>query len=366
MKNTETKLPEASPCFQDSYKSMFEKNPNALFVIDDNLNILSANRAFEQLIQNANHPTKQKNSRLPASLPDLLHQLSPHSSEHPIPPASHHYIMEVAVKNNCNLKLHTYTVPDSSQSPQNPNNKNRQISPLIHTSLSCEKEPQTDLSNIEDLKAAKELAASISHEIRNPMTSIRGFLQHLSTKPEFSQHKNNFDLMIEELDWANSILDEYLFLSRNKPCKPARENLNLLIEKLFPLLKASAFSPNQKITLELGKIPSFTMNGKEIRQLIFNLVRNALEAMPDGGEIKIRTYPSDEKTITLAVSDQGSGIAPEYLEKITSPFFTTKENGTGIGLAVCSQIVHKHNAVIEVASSHNGTTFFIHFKQTNT
>lgn len=363
MKIIEINTPEASPCQLSLYEPIFENNPKALFIIDDQMNILSINKAFKQLLQNSKKQGLSNEAPLPASLPELLHYLEPGSNSQELMPIPHQYVMEVSIKNNYTLHLQTSFAASPMQSQQSKADNNPQTPSAILTTLAYENGLQSDLASLENLKSTSELAASISHEIRNPMTSVRGFLQFLSTKPEFSEHKNDLDLVIEELDCVNSILNEYLFLSRNKPCKPKKENLNLLLQKLFPLLKTSVSNSNQTITLELGKIPTFLLNGKEIRQLIFNLVRNGLEAMPNGGELKLQTYLSDEQTVTLAVSDQGAGIAAEDLPKITSPFFTTKENGTGIGLAVCSQIAHKHNAVMEVASSPNGTTFFIHFKQ---
>jgi len=101
---------------------------------------------------------------------------------------------------------------------------------------------------------------------------------------------------------------------------------------------------------------------EEIRQLIINLVRNGLQAMSTGGNLSIRTFMTEQE-IVLAIQDDGPGIAPEVLEKIGTPFYTTKENGTGLGLSVCYSIAAKHNAMIDIETSTRGTTFYVRFKK---
>ena len=111
----------------------------------------------------------------------------------------------------------------------------------------------------------------------------------------------------------------------------------------------------------MGDIPDLLLDKKEIHQVIHNLTRNGLEAMPPGGCLFIRTY-KDGDVVVLAVQDQGKGIEPDVLEKLGTPFFTTKENGTGLGLAVCYSIAARHNAKIEIETGADGTTFYIKFK----
>lgn len=117
----------------------------------------------------------------------------------------------------------------------------------------------------------------------------------------------------------------------------------------------------KEVKVELGEIPDLPLNEKEIRQLILNLVRNGLEAMNQGGYLLIKTFKSGEK-VFLAVQDQGEGIDGDVLKKLGTPFFTTKDTGTGLGLAVCYNIAARHNASIEVETSPTGTTFYVQFK----
>jgi signal transduction histidine kinase len=110
----------------------------------------------------------------------------------------------------------------------------------------------------------------------------------------------------------------------------------------------------------LGKIPKLYLDEKEIRQLLLNLVRNGLEAMDAGGTLTIQTM-LDEDGVILVVKDQGKGIPPEVLEKIGTPFMTTKAGGTGLGLVVCYTIAKRHQANINIDTGENGTAFFIRF-----
>ncbi|KUK84679.1 MAG: Signal transduction histidine kinase, nitrogen specific, NtrB, partial [Desulfofundulus kuznetsovii] len=219
---------------------------------------------------------------------------------------------------------------------------------------------EKEMLRLESLNLIGQMAGGIAHEIRNPMTTVRGYLQYLGDKKECMSFKDVFDLMIDELDRANSIVTDYLSLSKHKAIELKIQNLNDIIKAAYPLIQADVKKAGVKLVVETEKIPDLPLDEKEIRQLIFNLVRNSIEAMTNGGVLTIRTY-LDDKDIVMAVQDQGAGIDSELIEKIGTPFFTTKENGTGLGLAVCYSIADRHNAVIKVKSGSNGTTFLTKF-----
>lgn len=193
------------------------------------------------------------------------------------------------------------------------------------------------------------------------MTTVRGFLQILGGKEKCIEYKKFFNLMIEELDRANFIITEFLSLANHKALDKKDQNINAVLKTLLPLMQADSMNIDKYVVVELGETPDFLMNEKEIRQLVLNLVRNGLEAMPPGGTLKIKTF-TDGGEVVLSVQDQGMGIEPDVIEKIGTPFFTTKDNGTGLGLAVCYSIAARHNAIIKVETSPTGTTFFVRFK----
>jgi len=231
----------------------------------------------------------------------------------------------------------------------------------IVNDITDRKQVEKEMARLDRLHLVGEMAACIGHEIRNPITTVRGFLQLLKGKWEDVKYKEYFELMIEELDRSNLIITEFLSLAKNKAVDLKSQNLNSIVKALSPLLVADAINSSKYVILELEDIPDLLLDEKEIRQLILNLVRNGLEAISPGGKLTIRTF-TDGKKVVLAVRDQGKGIEPDILKKIGTPFLTTKDNGTGLGLAVCYSIAARHKAEIEVETGPTGTTFFVRFK----
>jgi signal transduction histidine kinase len=223
---------------------------------------------------------------------------------------------------------------------------------------------EAELVQLDRLNLVGQMAASIGHEIRNPMTTVRGYLQLFQIKGEFANYKGQIDTMIEELDRANSIITEFLSLAKNKAVKMKLGNLNQVVLALFPLLQADAFRRGHQLSVEYGTIPDSEFDEKEIRQLIFNLVNNAFDAMENSGEVTIRTYPADDRLV-LAVQDTGTGISHEVLGKLGIPFVTTKDKGTGLGLPVCYRIAERHGAKITIDTGCKGTTFSVSFLAMN-
>jgi PAS domain S-box-containing protein len=228
--------------------------------------------------------------------------------------------------------------------------------------ITARKQVEKELARLDRLNLIGAMAAGIGHEIRNPLTTVRGFLQMLVAKDECLRYKDYFDLMIQELDRANSIITEFLSLAKNKAVDLKTGSLNAIINILLPLLEAGAILYDKTVRTDLGEIPDIPLDEKEIRQLVLNLIRNGLDAMPPGGTLTIRTACSGNNVI-MSVHDQGKGIPPDVVDKVGTPFFTTKEYGVGLGLAVCYSIAARHNAVISFDSSPTGTTFSVNFKR---
>lgn len=220
---------------------------------------------------------------------------------------------------------------------------------------------EKEMIHLERLNLIGKMAAGIGHEVRNPMTTIRGFLQMLIKKKECFQYWEYYELMIAELDRANAIISDFLSVAKERSSCQKVESLNRIIKSLLPLVEADAIVENNYIKIELGEISEIMLDDKEIRQLILNLVRNGLDSMSSGGYLTIKTYMENDQ-IVLAIKDQGTGIPPEVLARMGTPFFTTKENGTGLGVAISKSIATRHQGVMDIESSDKGTTFFIRFK----
>lgn len=220
---------------------------------------------------------------------------------------------------------------------------------------------KSELINIERLSMVGQMAASITHEIRNPMAVVRGFLQLMKEKsPETLDHY--YRIVMDELDRANGIINDFLSLAQNRIAEKEECHIHDIIHELSPLLWADANLRGQSIDLRLGNyIPRLHLNAKEMKQLILNLCRNAMEAMDDKGSLTIETCMAGD-LVELCVKDTGCGIPKDKLDRLFEPFFTTKSKGTGLGLALCMSIVQRHHGSITVQSEEGvGTTFTISF-----
>lgn len=221
---------------------------------------------------------------------------------------------------------------------------------------------EKEMSRMERLNLIGEMAAGIAHEIRNPLTTVRGFLQSFMRRTEFAHFNSQLNLMVTELDRANSIITEYLSLAKNKPLDQSPQSLNKIIEDLLPLMESDALLNEKWIVTELADIPTLFLDTQEMRQLILNFVRNGLEAMLPGGQLTIGTFV-EGKQVVLSIQDQGTGIPMEIKQKLGTPFLTTKENGTGLGLPICFSIANRHNAKIDIKTGDAGTTFMVNFSR---
>lgn len=216
-----------------------------------------------------------------------------------------------------------------------------------------------EVARLDRLTVIGEMAASVAHEIRNPMTSVRGYLQFMALKAE---DKDRYTILIDELDRANAIIDDFLSLARNRTVPKMFCQINKIISCLQPILYAATVNSGCILELDLQQgLPELFLSEKEIKQLIINLCRNAQEAMQSNGHLTIRTKREGDY-VHLEIEDNGCGIPQDHMEKVIEPFYTTKGNGTGLGLSICQSIAEQHNADLTVASHEGvGTTVTIKF-----
>ncbi|WHX49845.1 ATP-binding protein [Paenibacillus woosongensis] len=214
-----------------------------------------------------------------------------------------------------------------------------------------------ELIHVERLSLVGQMAAGITHEIRNPMAVVRGFLQLMREKSA-NDLDHYYRIVMEELDRANSIINDFLALAQNRIVTKELCSLHHIIEELKPLLWADANLRGQSIEVKLDeRVPMLYLNPKEIKQLILNLARNGMEAMGEKGLLTVSTR-LDEDGVKLYITDMGAGISPAQQQKLFAPFYTTKEKGTGLGLPLCLSIMERHGGEITVRSKEGiGTTF---------
>ncbi|MDK2822498.1 MAG: two-component system, sporulation sensor kinase [Clostridia bacterium] len=215
------------------------------------------------------------------------------------------------------------------------------------------------IKNLERLNLVGQMGASIAHEIKNPLTTIKGFLQ-LAQRSKEKLTDSQLDLLISEIERCNAIIIDFLSISKKSSRTLVKCDLKNILEKQLILIEREALLSNVYLRLEIDEAQLFC-NENEIKQLILNLTHNAIEAMPKGGNLYIR-LKNNPKNIILQIEDEGEGIPEEILDKVSTPFVTTKQNGTGLGLSVCYQIAESHGATIVMNSKKGiGTTVTVTF-----
>jgi len=211
------------------------------------------------------------------------------------------------------------------------------------------------IKQLESMNLVGQMAATIAHEIKNPLTTIKGFLQ-LAKKSKGNLSEDNLDLLISEIERCNSIILDFLSIS-----KKSTRSLKSILEKQLVLIEKDALQYNIHLNLELGTISDLIVNQNEIKQLILNLTHNSIDAMPNGGVLSIKLKENLE-SIILEIEDEGEGIPKNILNKLGTPFVTTKKKGTGLGLSVCYRIAESHGAKIEIDSKRwSGTNVTVIF-----
>jgi two-component system sensor histidine kinase HydH len=210
----------------------------------------------------------------------------------------------------------------------------------------------------------EKMAPVLAHEIRNPLGSIKGAAQVLRSEVEGEEHRKLLDVITEEVNRLNRVVSQFLNYARPYVPELRPRPINAVIEKAMALIEADRLSTHIHIQLELHPhLPPVPMDQEQIHQVILNIALNAVEAMPEGGTLTVRTSRIESDTgdaVAISVRDTGPGIRREALKQIFTPFFTTKERGVGLGLAVCQRIIRNHGGRIRVKSiPGQGTIFYI-------
>jgi len=240
-----------------------------------------------------------------------------------------------------------------------------------------------DLTNVRELEAAVRqadrlsslgaLAAGLAHEIKNPLGGIKGAAQLLEMEfPDNEELREYIRVMLKEVQRVNVIVEELLGLASPGRLKLGKVNLHRILSDIVLLQRRAA----DGLEITFGQyfdlsIPPIIADEALLTQLFLNLIRNAMEAVGEGGVVKVTTrvladYSMTQKgerpsrMLAIDVADNGPGIAPEVLENMFTPFFTTKSKGTGLGLAICQKIVSEHRGMLKVDSElSKGTTFTV-------
>ncbi|MGM8216238.1 ATP-binding protein [Bacillaceae bacterium W0354] len=222
------------------------------------------------------------------------------------------------------------------------------------------KKAKEALTNTEKLSSVGQLAASVVHEIRNPLTSIKGFLQLLKNSNDAIKDEY-FRVMTESIEKIESITSELLYISKPTTNNIKDEDIVSIVDEVCMLMRSQAIMNDIKLefTCEMEQC-AIQCDRSQIKQVLINLIKNAIEAMPESGTIKVNIYRNEQ--LIIDVIDEGVGVPDEIKEKLGDPFFTTKETGTGLGLMVTKNILENHGCTLSIHNNkERGSIFRITF-----
>jgi signal transduction histidine kinase len=225
---------------------------------------------------------------------------------------------------------------------------------------------KVQMQRADRLAALGTLTAGLAHEIRNPLVAIKTFTQLLPTRFDDDEFRDHFlKVTAGEVDRIASLVTELLDFARPSQPKLNSEDLNQVVEKMALLVHTESHKKNIQVLKDLcASLPFVTLDKEQIKQVRLNILLNAVDATPENGTISVSTKPLTKNGymdfVQVTIADTGKGIPEEDLEKVFTPFYTTKHTGSGLGLSISHQIVQEHQGTIEVESKQNvGTTFRI-------
>lgn len=223
------------------------------------------------------------------------------------------------------------------------------------------KEMEEQRLRAEKLALVGQLAAGLAHEIRNPLTTIKGFCQLIKENCREQLMADYMDTILDELERVNNLVKEFLLLTRPSAPKYQLVSPGQFLDNVISLMQSEATLHDIEIVTEYSPyLPHIHLDCDQMKQVIMNLLLNAIDAMPQGGKIIVRAYATAKQDVVLEIEDTGVGIPEEILTRVFEPFYTTKEEGTGLGLALAHQIVEAHKGSIGVCSKPgSGATFTI-------
>ena len=239
--------------------------------------------------------------------------------------------------------------------------------PLLHDKIMIivrditERKKTEELLNKSDtLAAIGQLAAGVAHEVRNPLTVIKGFIQLFQINKE--DQEKYFDLMLSEIERIEAILQEFLSIAKTDEISTEKKNIYQIFKNVVSLMNTKAIMTNIQVELYTNsKDIIIECSENQLKQVFINILQNSIEAMPDGGRISIHIKEIGKDGIIISVIDKGIGIPEERIKRLGEPFYSTKEKGTGIGLMLSYKIIESHQGNISIMSEVGvGTTVTIY------
>lgn len=228
----------------------------------------------------------------------------------------------------------------------------------IRYDITERKQSEEMLHRQDKLAAVGQLAAGVAHEIRNPLTSMKGYTEFLQLDETDENKQEYLEIIMEEINRVNEIVEEFLQLAKPQALTLEMKNLVPIIQNVISLTEFEARKKNITLISDCNDEEIFVRcDENRLKQVILNIIKNGMEAMPDGGFIKVMTELKEDK-VQISITDTGIGIPPEELKRLGEPFFTTKKSGNGLGLMISFKIIESHLGNVFVESEANKGTVF--------
>lgn len=333
---------------EQKFRRIFEDSMDGLILWNDQLQIVDINYSAERIFG------LSKDRLLGQSLLDLFNTLEEKKQE-----IMNHIKQVTNIGNHCSsmvIKMIDGKVRHFDYSTKRGIIDGLNLTVIIDVTEKAEMQEQ--LRKSDRLNLIGELAAGIAHEIRNPMTALKGFIQLLEPSIK-AQHSLYYDVITSELARMDSIINEFLILAKPQETKFQEKNICQIMREVVDLLSPQAVLYNVQFhTHYEDQLPYVFCEPNQLKKVFINLIKNAIEVMPNGGEIIISINSINDQYILISIRDKGTGIPKDRIKKLGEPFYTTKEKGTGLGLMVSYRIIEEHNGRIEVESEEGKGTLF--------
>lgn len=331
---------EENRAVKEHLESVINGTSDAIHTVDMEGRIISVNRAFEELY---GWSAEEVIGQRPLLVPDSVRfqedtRLEDLKRGEQLPP-----LETVRLKRDgtiVEVSISSSVIRDEEGHPQS----------VIHVSRDMTERNRMEelLRRSEKLTTVGQLAAGVAHEIRNPLTTLRGFLQLQQEKKVLVPL--HVELMLSELERINLIVSEFLILAKPQAVHFQSKDVRYILSDVVSLLDSQAHLYGIEFVTDFSSVPG-TVHCEEnqLKQVFINIMKNAIEAMPSGGNITIQ-QSIEEPFVRIVISDQGQGIPEEMLPKLGEPFFTNKETGTGLGLMISQRIIQAHKGTMEIQS----------------
>ncbi|GGD96803.1 ATP-binding protein [Paenibacillus nasutitermitis] len=342
---------EENRSMKEYLESFINHTTDAIHVVDLKGRVTQVNRAFEELL---GYSADDAVGNILPLVPEHLHAEELHTMEG-LKSGKHLTARETV---RITKEGEWISVSVTSSPIRDKNGAIHAIASITRDMTSRNKMEEL-LRRSEKLTTVGQLAAGVAHEIRNPLTTLRGFLQlQLETNKLNTKH---VDIMLSELDRINLIVGEFLILAKPQATRFEEKDVRFILGDVISLLDSQAHLCDIEFlthfNIETGLI---SCEENQLKQVFINLLKNAIEAMPEGGQIQISLDYKGSGEVSISIVDQGIGIPEDMISKLGDPFFTGKDSGTGLGIMVSQRIIQSHQGTMEIRSKVNvGTSVTI-------